>query len=157
MSSDSSKDSGSRWGKLLDLMVEDREPSIPFMESLPLPGRIEKWEPGHLSQEWEIDPGVFHPRGAVFGGFLAALADRSLYLTALTVLNDHEALTTADLNVSFFRAVSKGTLHIEGTVIHRGKSLVQVEVEFRRDDGKLAVKASASQAVIPFPTTTDVV
>ena len=144
-----------RWGKLLDKMAEGHAPSIPFMETLPLPHGIVKWEPGKLSQEWPIDPAVFHPRGAVFGGFLAALADRSLFLTALTVLDDHEALTTADLNVSFFRPVSEGTLHIEGTVIHRGRSLVQVEVEFRRDDGKLAVKASASQAVIPIPEGMD--
>ena len=141
----------SRWGKLLDSMVEGREPSIPFMETLPLPNRVVKWEPGRLWQEWPVDPCVFHPRGAVFGRFLAALADRSLFLTSLTVLEDHEAVTTADLKVSFFRPVSEGTLHIEGEVIHRGKSLVQVEVEFRRDDGKLAVKASASQAIIPVP------
>ena len=140
-----------RWGDLLDSIVDGAEPSIPFMDALPLPKNIVKWEPGHLWQEWEVDPSVFHPRGAVFGGFLAALADRSLYLTAVTVLGDDEAMTTADLNVSFFRPVTEGTLHIEGEVIHRGRTLVQVEVEFRRDDGKLAVKASASQAIIPMP------
>ena len=140
-----------RWGDLLDSIVDGAEPSIPFMDALPLPKSILKWEPGRLWQEWQVDPSVFHPRGAVFGGFLAALADRSLFLTAMTVLEDHEAVTTGDLNVSFFRPVSEGTLHIEGEVIHRGKSLVQVEVEFRRDDGKLAVKASASQAIIPMP------
>ncbi|MDK1022310.1 MAG: PaaI family thioesterase [Candidatus Hydrogenedentes bacterium] len=145
----------SRWGKLLDLMVEGREPSVPFMEALPLPKRVVKWEAGRLWQEWPVDPRLFHPRGAVFGGFLAALADRSLFLTALTVLEDHEAVTTADLNVSFFRPVTEGTIHIEGEVIHRGKSLVQVEVEFRRDDGKLAVKASASEAIIPTPDRWD--
>lgn len=136
-------------------MVEGREPSVPFMEALPLPKRVVKWEAGRLWQEWPVDPRLFHPRGAVFGGFLAALADRSLFLTALTVLEDHEAVTTADLNVSFFRPVTEGTIHIEGEVIHRGKSLVQVEVEFRRDDGKLAVKASASEAIIPMPEGMD--
>ena len=140
-----------RWGDLLDSIADGAEPKIPFMDALPLPKSIVKWEPGRLWQEWEVDPSVFHPRGAVFGGFLAALADRSLYLTAVTVLGDDEAMTTADLNVSFFRPVVEGTLHIEGEVIHRGRSLVQVEVEFRRDDGKLAVKASASQAIIPMP------
>ena len=140
-----------RWGDLLDSIVDGAEPSIPFMDALPLPKSILKWEPGRLWQEWQVDSSVFHPRGAVFGGFLAALADRSLFLTAMTVLEDHEAVTTGDLNVSFFRPVTEGTLHIEGEVIHRGKSLVQVEVEFRRDDGKLAVKASASQAIIPMP------
>ncbi len=136
-------------------MVEGREPSIPFMEALPLPKRVVKWEAGRLWQEWSVDPGLFHPRGSVFGGFLAALADRSLFLTTLTVLEDHEAVATADLNVSFFRPVTEGTLHIEGEVIHRGRSLVQVEVEFRRDDGKLAVKASASEAIIPLQERSD--
>ena len=140
-----------RWQSLLDRIAAGEPESAPFMDALDLPDVVLKWSPGHVSQEWKVNPALFHPRGAVFGGFLAAIADRTLYLTALTVLEDHEALTTADLNVSFFRPVFEGVLHIEGEVIHRGRTLVQVEAALTRDDGKLAAKASASQAVIPLP------
>lgn len=121
---------------------------IPFVDTLDLPP-VKTWEPGRVTMEWEVNEKVFHPRGAVFGGYIAALADRVLGTVTMTVLEDHEAFTTADLNVSFFRPVSSGTLTIEARIIHRGKSLVQAEVDFIRDDGKLSNKATATQAIIP--------
>jgi uncharacterized protein (TIGR00369 family) len=136
------------WPKLLDSVAAGNPPPIPFVETLDLPGLI-RWEPGKIWQEWTVRPELFHPRGALFGGYIAALADRALGLVTMTVLGPDEGFTTADLNVSFFRAVSGGKLRIECEVIHRGRSLIQVEACFYRDDGKLAAKASASQAVIP--------
>lgn len=138
-----------RWAQLLDSVVAGIPPPIPFVETLELPG-LDKWEPGRIWQSWTVRQDLFHPRGALFGGYIAALADRALGLVTMSVLENDEAFTTADLNVSFFRAVSGGVLRIEGEVIHRGRSLIQTECVFLRDDGKLAAKASASQAVIPF-------
>lgn len=138
-----------RWAQLLDSVTAGNPPPIPFVETLELPG-LDKWEPGRIWQSWTVRKDLFHPRGALFGGYISALADRALGLVTMTVLENEEAFTTADLNVSFFRAVSGGVLRIEGEVIHRGRSLIQTECVFLRDDGKLAAKASASQAVIPF-------
>jgi len=137
------------WPKLLNSVAAGNPPPIPFVETLELPG-LDKWEPGRIWQSWKVREDLFHPRGALFGGYIAALADRALGLVTMTVLGEDEGFTTADLNVSFFRAVSGGTLRIECEVIHRGRSLIQVEANFYRDDGKLAAKASASQAVIPI-------
>ncbi len=138
-----------RWARILDSIASDAPEPIPFVETLRMPGLV-RWEPGHIWQEWAVREDLFHPRGALFGGFLAALADRALGLATMTVLEDDEAFTTADLNVSFFRAVSGGVLYVEAEVIHRGRTLIQTEATFTRDDGKLAAKASASQAVIPW-------
>ena len=138
-----------RWGNILDAIAQGSPMPIPFVETLDLPG-LDKWEPGRIWQVWTVREDLFHPRGALFGGYIAALADRALGLVTMTVLQDDEAFTTADLNVSFFRAVPGGVLRIEAEVIHRGRSLIQTEASFFRDDGKLAAKASASQAVIPF-------
>lgn len=138
-----------RWSTILDSIASGNPEPIPFVDTLDMPG-LAHWERGRIRQEWIVRPDLFHPRGAVFGGFLAALADRALGLVTMTVLEDDEAFTTADLNVSFFRPVASGTLRIEAVVIHRGRSLIQVEATFTREDGKLAAKASASQAVIPF-------
>ncbi len=139
-----------RWSQVLDSIGAGTPPPIPFVDTLQMPG-LEKWSPGRISQVWTVREDLFHPRGALFGGYIAALADRALGLVTMTVLEDDEAFTTADLNVSFFRAVSGGVLRIEAEVIHRGRSLIQCEANFFREDGKLAAKASASQAVIPFP------
>jgi uncharacterized protein (TIGR00369 family) len=138
-----------RWATILDGIASGRPEPIPFVNTLQMPG-ITRWERGRIWQEWTVRSDLFHPRGALFGGYLAALADRALGLVTMTVLEDDEAFTTADLNVSFFRPVSGGVLHIQAEVIHRGRSLIQAEATFTRDDGKLAAKASASQAVIPY-------
>jgi len=90
---------------------------------------------------------MFHAGGAVFGGFLAALADQMLGLVTMTVLEEGEAFTTSDLRVSFFRPVARGSLHIEAYVVHRGRGMVQAEVVLTRDDGKVAGKATATQVV----------
>ena len=140
-----------RWQDILNTMKDDaaQRAAIPFVDTLNLPP-VKNWEPGHVTMEWTVDKSVFHPRGAVFGGYIAALADRVLGTVTMTVLEDHEAFTTADLNVSFFRPVSSGILTIEARIVHRGKSLVQAEVDFIREDGKLSNKAIATQAIIPF-------
>lgn len=140
-----------RWHTILDSMKDDdtQRAAIPFVKTLNLPP-IKEWEPGRVVMEWQVDENLFHPRGAVFGGYIAALADRILGAVTLSLLDDHEAFTTADLNVSFFRPVSSGLLTIEARIIHRGRSLVQAEVDFIRDDGKLSNKASAAQAIIPY-------
>jgi len=140
-----------RWSDVLDTMMVDelQRKALPFVDTLNLPP-VKEWEPGYVKMEWEVDPAVFHPRGAVFGGYISALADRILGSVTMSMLNDDEAFTTADLNVSFFRPVSAGILTIEARVIHRGRSLIQAEADFIRDDGKLSNKASAAQAVIPY-------
>lgn len=140
-----------RWQAILESMKVDaiQRVEIPFVDTLNLPP-VKNWEPGRVTMEWRVDEKVFHPRGAVFGGYIAALADRILGTVTMTVLEDHEAFTTADLNVSFFRPVSSGILTIEAKIIHRGKSLVQTEVDFIREDGKLSNRASATQAIIPY-------
>ena len=85
----------------------------------------------------------------MFGGYIAALADSLLGLAILSVLEDDEAFTTSDLRISFFRPAVSGTLTIEGRVVHRGRSMAHVEVDFTRDDGKLVAKATATQVIFP--------
>ena len=141
----------SRWTDLLDRVVAGTGDRPPAVEALNLPG-IAGWEPGRVWQNWKIDPRYHHEGGALFGGYIAALADGLLGLTIATVLQESEAFTTSDLRVSFFRPAIEGVLRIEGRVIHRGRSLGHVEVDFTRDDGKLVAKATATQVIVPAAT-----
>jgi len=137
------------WSAILDgIAAKKKDPPV-FVRTLGLPG-IKRWEPGRTWGEWTVNRNVFHEQGAVFGGYLAALADQSLALVAMTLLEDNEAISTSDLRVSYFRPVTGGVLQLEAQVIHRGRRQMQVEVEFRREDGKLAAKATATQVIIPF-------
>ncbi len=84
----------------------------------------------------------------MFGGYIAALADSLLGLVIMTVLEDSEAFTTSDPRISFFRPAISDTLTIECRLIHRGRSMAHVEVDFTRDDGKLVAKATATQIIV---------
>lgn len=113
--------------------------------------RIKGWQRGRVWSQWPVDPDVFHARGAVFGGYLAAIADSTLGLAVMTVLGEDEVFTTSDLRVSFFRPAAGGTLRIEGRVVHRGRSMAHAEVDFTREDGKLVAKATATQVITAQP------
>lgn len=140
----------SRWTELLDRLVARElapgEEEPPHVRSLRLP-YPSAWEPGRVAAEWQVDPRFFQERGALFGGFVAALADQLLGMATLSVLDHDEVFTTSDLRTSFFRPIEGGVLRIEAVVVHRGRSMVHAEVTFTRSDGKLAAKATATQVV----------
>jgi len=136
-----------KWTNRLDSLVDGSLELAAAMKTLRLP-RLKYWKPGHVSLEWPVDPGMLTRDGTLFGGYIAALADQALALAALTVLTDDEAITTADLRVTFLRPITGGRLSIDATVIHRSRNMVHVDVSFTRDDGKLVGRASATQVVL---------
>jgi uncharacterized protein (TIGR00369 family) len=138
------------WTELLDRLVARRlaegEQEPPHVQTLSLP-YPDSWSPGRVSARWSVDPRFFHERGALFGGFLAALSDHALAMVTMSVLEAGELFSTSDLRTSFFRPVTGGALAIEASVVHRGRHMVQAEVTFAREDGKLVGKATATQVV----------
>lgn len=131
---------------LLDQIVAGEGEAPPFVERLGLP-RPTRWERGRAWLEWETDESMFHERGALFGGFVAALADHALIFPTISVLAEGETFTTSDLRVSYFRPIGPGLLRIESRVVHRGRTMIHVEATFTRQDGKLAAVATATQVV----------
>jgi acyl-coenzyme A thioesterase PaaI-like protein len=117
-------------------------------------GRLSNWGTGFVKKEWSVDPdfctgdGTAHQ--ALFGGYVAALADQVLTFTAMTVMDDDHSFRTSSLQISFFRPICKGVLRIEGHVINSSRSLLHVEADFFLDDRKLAAKASAVLTLMPM-------
>ncbi|MDP3938642.1 MAG: PaaI family thioesterase [Deltaproteobacteria bacterium] len=137
-----------RPSEILDLILKGQGTPPPFVHALRFP-KIEGWEPGHVWAKWEVDRDFFHLFGAVFGGYLAALADQFVGLAMLSTLDEGERFTTSDLRYSFFRPVTGGTLTIDARVVHRGRRMGHVEAIFTTADGKVAGKATATQVIIP--------
>jgi uncharacterized protein (TIGR00369 family) len=133
--------------EILDAAVAGTGPRSRYAERLGLP-RPTGWEPGHVWCDWEVDPELLTPWGAVFGGYLAALADEFAGTAAVSVLEDGETFGTNDLRISPLRAIRSGPIRIEGRVIHRGRSTIHVEVEFRNEEAELMAKATAIQIVV---------
>jgi uncharacterized protein (TIGR00369 family) len=137
------------WAQMLDNIVAQRGEPPPMVEALRLPG-IEGWEPGRVWGTWAVDEVMFHAGGAVFGGYLAALADSYVGLAMTSALKPDEWFSTADLRVAFFRPVTKGSLQIAAEVLNRGRRMAHVECVFVNDDDKVVAKATATQVITPL-------
>jgi len=138
-----------RWKTILDRMVSGNvtDAPPPCVKNMELPSP-DSWEPGRVTCSWEIDPRFFIDRNALFGGFIAALADHVLALATMTVIKGDEHFATSDLRTSFFRPVYGKMLTMEAVVVHHSRNMVNVEVSFIRDDGKLAAKSTATQVIL---------
>lgn len=136
---------------LLDAIVARDESAgspPPFVRALRMPP-IDGWEPGRVWGSWKVDPDMFHAGSAVFGGYLAALADSITGLAMFSTMADDEVFTTSDLRISFFRPVVGGTLDFAAEVLHRGKRMAHVECVFVDDRDRMVAKATATQVIMP--------
>lgn len=131
---------------ILDSVVDGTAPRTAYAEALRLPAPA-GWERGRVWATWEVAPGLLTPWGAVFGGYLAAMADEFAGMAALSVLEEGETFGTTDLHVSPVRALREGTARIEARVVARGRSTIHVEVVIMRDDGTLVTRASVTQVL----------
>ncbi|MGH2830025.1 MAG: PaaI family thioesterase, partial [Actinomycetota bacterium] len=137
------------WSDILDGVVNQTGEPPPFVRALRIPG-IDGWERGRVWGTWQVDPEMHHAAGAVFGGYIAAIADSYVGLAMLSTMADDEWFTTSDLRVSYFRPIVKGIVEIVAEVIHRGQRQGHVESVFVDDRDKVIAKAVATQVVIPM-------
>lgn len=133
----------------LDALIAGAAPP-PVVATLRL-GLLDDWGEGWARKRWEPTAEVMNGDGSMFGGYLAALADQMLAFAAMTVIAEPCAFRTTDLQIRFFRLGRAHPLLIEGRVASRSKSLIHIEVDFRREDGELVAKATGQQFVTPFP------
>jgi uncharacterized protein (TIGR00369 family) len=87
--------------------------------------------------------------GALHGGAIMALADTAGAVAAfLNLPEDATGTTTVESKTNLLAAVREGTVTAESSILHAGRTLVVVESELRRADGRLAAKTTQTQAVL---------
>jgi uncharacterized protein (TIGR00369 family) len=138
------------WSNILKrIEAGEMEKAPPHVAALNLyAGTLTVLAPGRIRYDWPVDPRYLNP-AAVFGGYLATLADQTCSFALMTLLRDDQNFTTSDLQMHFFRPVTKGILACEGHVLNVSKTQAYVEAVFTNDDGKLALKARAVERIIP--------
>lgn len=137
------------WSNILKrIAAGEMEKAPPHVEALKLyAGKLTVLEPGRIRYDWPVDPAFLNPQ-AVFGGYLATLADQTCSFALMTLLKDDQNFTTSDLQMHFFRPVTKGMLACEGHVVNVSKTQAYVEATFINDDGKIALKARAVERIV---------
>jgi uncharacterized protein (TIGR00369 family) len=85
--------------------------------------------------------------GVMHGGALMGLADNGGGVCAFLNLPEGAIGTaTIESKTNFLRAVRQGTVTASSRPLHVGRTMVVVETELVRDDGKLAAKVTQTQA-----------
>ena len=109
---------------------------------------LEQVDPDHLVIGTAIRPEISNIYGIVHGGSLMYLADVTAGLTALT---DGRHYVTQNTSAQFLGNTDHGSIHAEGTVLRRGRSMTSVRVEIRDDGGRLMLESLFSMFTVDRP------
>lgn len=103
---------------------------------------------GTASWQWHNQPHqVLNPFGTIGGGFVGVFVDE-LFSTAIgSVLEDGEWATTAEMKVSYLRALVPGEIHGTARVVRRTRTLAFLEAEVTGANGQPGVLASSTWAI----------
>ncbi|KAF1029169.1 MAG: 1,4-dihydroxy-2-naphthoyl-CoA hydrolase [Burkholderia plantarii] len=89
-----------------------------------------------------------HSGGLICGQAFMAAADTAMIAAISVALGEFRPMTTVALNTQFMRAVRKGDLLVTARVLRMGRNLVFGEVELFDEDGKMAVHATSTYALV---------
>ncbi len=97
---------------------------------------------------WESQPpSVLNPFGIVQGGFLAIFIDEMMSTAIASVLQAGEWAVTAEVKLTYLRALRPGPLNGDARVIRRTRALAFMEASIANERGEVAVTASSTWAI----------
>lgn len=120
---------------------------MPFTDLLGL--KVLSGSPDAVTATGEWKPEHCTAGGMVHGGYLMALADSVGALCAFLNLPDGATTSTIESKTNFVRPVTSGTIRFDATPIHVGRSVIVIQTDATRDDGKLAARTTQTQTVSP--------
>lgn len=117
--------------------MRDGEISSPVSDHLGM--RLTGFDRGQATYEMTVTDNLTNAMGVLQGGIASVLADATMAAASMTILDDdeikREAVTTAQLNSSFLKAVKAGTtLNAHAKVVRSGRQLIWLECEVNADD-----------------------
>jgi 1,4-dihydroxy-2-naphthoyl-CoA hydrolase len=119
---------------------------VPFAATLGL--RVAAAAPAEVQVELDHRPEFCTAAGILHGGAIMALADTAGAVCAFLNLPEGATTTTVESKTNLLAAVREGGLTATASPLHVGSSLIVVETELRRADGRLAAKTTQTQAVL---------
>jgi uncharacterized protein (TIGR00369 family) len=103
---------------------------------------------GSARWTWENQPpAALNPFGTLQGGYLAVFIDEMFSTAIGSVLEAGEWAVTAEVKISYLKALRPGTLSGSARVIRRTRSLAFLEASVTTPDGALATAASSTWAI----------
>jgi uncharacterized protein (TIGR00369 family) len=95
-----------------------------------------------------VKPEYVHVGGVMCGQAAMAAADTAMVLAMMALLGEFRPMTTVQLNTSFLRPVSGEHCIVTARVLRSGKSLAFGTIDIANADGRLAVQATTTYALL---------
>lgn len=95
-----------------------------------------------------FDESFRHAGGVVCGQVLMSAADTAMIVAIANALGAFRPMTTVTLTTNFMRPVIEGDVLVRANVLRLGKTVVFGEIELTGTDGKLAVQATTTYALL---------
>jgi acyl-CoA thioesterase len=127
--------------KYLERMKKEANNS-PYYQLLGL--EIMEIKEGESKIQMPFRQGLTHPYGTVHGGAIASLADSSVAMALISLIEPKDRITTIEFKINFFVPVSKGHLEAHAKIIHKGSKTAVGDVEVKNEEGKLVAKVIAT-------------
>ena len=89
-----------------------------------------------------------HVGGVICGQVFMSAADTAMVIAISSALGGFRPMTTVSLNTSFMRPVIQGDLTVTARILRLGRSLVFGEIEIAGIDGRTAVHATTTYALL---------
>ena len=119
---------------------------VPLAATLGL--RVASAAPGEVRLEIDHRAELCTAGGVLHGGAVMSLADTAGAVCAFLNLPEGATTATLESKTNLRAAITGGAVPATATPLHIGSTLIVVETEVRREDGRLAAKTIQTQAVL---------
>lgn len=103
---------------------------------------------GQVLLKMPIKRDYVHVGGVMCGQAAMAAADTAMVLAMMAELGEFRPMTTVQLQTSFLRPLSADHCLVRATVLRSGKSLAFGSIDIESPDGRLAVQATTTYALL---------
>jgi len=104
--------------------------------------------PGRVVLKMPVKREYVHVGGVMCGQAAMAAADTAMVLAMMAELGEFRPMTTVQLNTSFLRPISAEHCLVTASVLRSGKSLAFGSIDIANPDGRLAVQATTTYALL---------
>lgn len=104
--------------------------------------------PGRVHLRMPVKREYVHVGGVMCGQAAMAAADTAMVLAMMAELGEFRPMTTVQLNTSFLRPISADHCLVTAAVLRSGKSLAFGTIDIANPDGRLAVQATTTYALL---------
>lgn len=102
-----------------------------------------------LTLECDVREELLNSAGVLHGGVTATLADAAVGVALHYLLGSHRPITTIEMKINYFRAVSEGRISARAHMLRMGSTICVGRVDITDSQRKLIGTALATYMILP--------